>query len=249
MKRITLLAAMLITFSVFSQGVTNYHMVYVKTADQAKFEEVEKNYMSKLAQEAVDKGQMMYWALEKVVNPNVPIGGKLNHPLEGNWYQFVIVHNNLKSYLNVGPWWQNAGERLNINPQLLSYTAEQGGMYLWNIEDTAWGNQVAKYSLYNFGFAEEPQTFLDIQKPYKKTLEAEMKKGEAKRAGWVSGTRISPNNWGEHNVMTWDGFMTLEDALSHLLTKGSAKTFKEWGMSSGFDMRIICEKIVETTSN
>ena len=247
MKRFLTITLLFISLVSYAQ-ITTYHLVYVKTADQAKFETVEKKYMSQLAQEAVKKGTFRYWALEKFVQPTVNIGGKLNSQLVGNWYQFVIVHPDMKSYLNTGNWWANAGEKMGVPQELLAYSVEQGGMYVWNIEDSVWGNQAAKYSLYNFGFAHEPQLFLDSQKPFKKNFEVQMKKSENGRAGWVSGTRISPKNWGEHNVMTWDGFTTLEAAMNHLNYKESQKAYAEQGMPEGFSLRIVAEKIAETTN-
>tara|TARA_E500000075_G_C6881059_1_gene264619 strand:- start:48 stop:791 length:744 start_codon:yes stop_codon:yes gene_type:complete len=236
-----------LTFSFFSYSqITAYHLVYVKVEDQAKFEAVEKNYMSQMAKTAVKEGKFNYWALEKFIHPNVPIGGKLNSLLEGNWYQFVIVYSDLKSYINSGAWWANAGKKLGVPQELLSYEVEQGGMYIWEIQDSAFGQKTAKYSLYNFGFAEEPQLFLDSQKAFKKNFEAQMKQNQAGRAGWVSGHRISPKNWGEHNVMTWDGFLTLEDAMNHLTYKESQKSYDEQGISGGFDTKFVCEKIAES---
>ncbi|MDA9879473.1 hypothetical protein N9D15_04355 [Flavobacteriaceae bacterium] len=247
MKKIILVTFLSFAFISYSQ-IAAYHMVYVKAEDQPKFESIEKNYMSKMAQAAVNDGQFSYWALEKLIHPMVPIGGKLNFGLVGNWYQFVIVYPNMKSYLNSGPWWANAGEKLGVPQEMLSYNAEQGGMYVWTIEDSVFGSQPAKFSVYNFGFAEEAQTFLDNQKPYMKNFENQMKKNEKGRAGWVSGHRLSPKNFGEHNVMTWDGFLTLEDAINHLNYKESKKNYVELGMPSGFDLKLVAEKITETTN-
>ena len=247
MKKLFFLT-LLIAGSFSYAQITVYHLVYVESSEQPKFESVEKNYMSKMAQKAVKDGKFAYWALEKFIHPMVPIGGKLNSALIGNWYQFVIVYPDVTSYLNAGPWWEGAGDALGVSQELLSYTTEQGGMYVWEIEDSVFGTQAAKYSLYNFGFAEEPQTFLDSQKPYKKDFETQMKKNQNGRAGWVVGHRISPKNFGEHNVMTWDGFLTLEDAINHLTYKESKKGYSAQGMSGGFDFRVVAEKITETTN-
>ncbi|MDB4281227.1 hypothetical protein N9885_04065, partial [Flavobacteriaceae bacterium] len=149
MKKLLLLALITLNSIAYSQ-VTAYHMVYVKSVDQAKFETVEKEYMSKMAQNAVNEGKFAYWSLEKFIHPMVPIGGKLNSALVGNWYQFVIVYPNVKSYLNAGAWWSGAGEELGVSQDLLSYNVEQGGMYIWSIKDSAFGSQTAKYSVYNF---------------------------------------------------------------------------------------------------
>lgn len=113
MKKILLITFLSFAFVSYSQ-ITVYHMVYVKSADQAKFESVEKNYMSKMAQTAVNDGQFAYWALEKFLHPMVPVGGKLNHPLVGNWYQFITVFPSLSAYVNSGPWWAGAGENLGF---------------------------------------------------------------------------------------------------------------------------------------
>ena len=63
--------------------------------------------MAKLAQKAVNEGKFLYWGLEKVLQPTVSMGGELNHQLIGNWYQFVIVYQDLKSYMNAGSWWND----------------------------------------------------------------------------------------------------------------------------------------------
>ena len=56
MKKLLLLALITLTSIAHSQ-VTAYHMVYVNSVDQAKFESVEKDYMSKMAQKAVNEGK------------------------------------------------------------------------------------------------------------------------------------------------------------------------------------------------
>ena len=119
MKKLLLLTLITLNSIAYSQ-VTAYHMVYVKSVDQAKFETVEKEYMSKMAQNAVNKGKFDYWSLEKFIHPMVPIGGKLNSALVGNWYQFVIVYPDVKSHLNAGTWWSGAEEELGISEELLS---------------------------------------------------------------------------------------------------------------------------------
>ena len=56
MKKLLLLTLITLNSIAYSQ-VTAYHMVYVKSVDQAKFETVEKEYMSKMAQNAVNEGK------------------------------------------------------------------------------------------------------------------------------------------------------------------------------------------------
>lgn len=249
MKKI-LLFTLFIFSSISYAQITVYHMVYVNTSDQAKFETVEKKYMSKMAQKAVNEGTFSYWSLEKFIHPMVPIGGKLNSALAGNWYQFVIVYPDVKSYLNAGAWWAGAGDELGVSQELLSYNVEQGGMYVWSIKDSAFSSETPKYSVYNFGFAEEPQVFLDSQKPFKKNFEDQMKKNENGRAGWVSGVRLSPKNFGEHNVMTWDGFLTLEDAVNHWANWIESKEdYEKIGLPNGFDLKIIALKVAETIAS
>ena len=86
------LSILLLSFSVSFAQITLYHTVYVKSEDQVKFETIERDYMAKLAQKAVNEGKFLYWGLEKVLQPTVSMGGEINHPLIGNWYQFVIVY-------------------------------------------------------------------------------------------------------------------------------------------------------------
>ena len=57
MKKYILSFVTLICLSLNAQ-ITSYHLVYVKSEDQAKFEQVEKNYHSKLVQKAVKEGDI-----------------------------------------------------------------------------------------------------------------------------------------------------------------------------------------------
>jgi len=59
MKKIILVTFLSFAFISYSQ-IAAYHMVYVKAEDQPKFESIEKNYMSKMAQAAVNDGQFSY---------------------------------------------------------------------------------------------------------------------------------------------------------------------------------------------
>ena len=80
MKKILFTILIITSFFSYSQ-ITVYHLVYVKTEDQGKFEAVEKTYMSQMAKAAVKEGKFNYWALEKFIHPTVPIGGKSTNPL------------------------------------------------------------------------------------------------------------------------------------------------------------------------
>ena len=151
MKKIILFILVFSSTLSFAQ-ITLYHNVYVNSEDQSKFEMVERDYMSKLAQKAVNDGKFIYWALEKVLQPSNTMGGEVNHQLVGNWYQFVIVYSDMKAYLNVGPWWSDTDNLLGVTQELLSYKVKQGGMYLWHIKDSAMVTG-AKFSAYNFGFS------------------------------------------------------------------------------------------------
>jgi hypothetical protein len=247
MKKIILFILVFSSTLSFAQ-ITLYHNVYVNSEDQSKFEMVERDYMSILAQKAVNDGKFIYWALEKVLQPSNTMGGEVNHQLVGNWYQFVIVYSDMKAYLNAGPWWSDTDNLLGVPQELLSYKVKQGGMYLWHIKDSAMVTG-AKFSAYNFGFSEEPSKFIESQKEYKVFFENMNKTNQNGRAGWVSGVRVSPKNFGEHNVMTWDGFLTLEDAMNHWTNwVESKKEYKKIHLPNGFDLKMIAAKIAETSA-
>ena len=94
MKKLLLLALITLNSLAYSQ-VAAYHMVYVKSVDQAKFETVEKEYMSKMAQNAVNEGKFAYWSLEKFIHPMVPIGGKLN---SSSSLRVIVVFSSFSSW-------------------------------------------------------------------------------------------------------------------------------------------------------
>ena len=75
------------------------------------------------------------------------------------------------------------------------------------------------------------------------------KTNENGRAGWATGIRLSPKNFGEHNVMTWDGFLTLEDAMNHWANwVESKKDYEKIALPNGFDLKMLAQKIAETTA-
>ena len=80
MKKIILFILVFSSTLSFAQ-ITLYHTVYVNSEVQSKFEMVERDYMSKLAQKAVNDGKFIYWALEKDLQPSNAIGGEVNHQL------------------------------------------------------------------------------------------------------------------------------------------------------------------------
>jgi len=150
--------------------------------------------------------------------------------------------------LNAGSWWNDQEGILGVPQGLLSYTVKQGGMYLWQIKNSAMTSG-AKFSAYNFGFSEEPGKFIESQEEYKVFFESQNKTNENGRAGWATGIRLSPKNFGEHNVMTWDGFLTLEDAMNHWANwVESKKDYEKIALPNGFDLKMLAQKIAETTA-
>ena len=91
MKKIILFILVFSSTLSFAQ-ITLYHNVYVNSEDQSKFEMVERDYMSKLAQKAVNDGKFIYWALEKVLQPNLFIGHlkRFYNPLT-QWEEKLII--------------------------------------------------------------------------------------------------------------------------------------------------------------
>ena len=107
MKKIFLIIAVLCTVQFANaQKVFSLHAVRVEGNTDA-FEKVETELMSKVTQDAVNKGDVLYWGLFKV--------HKFNNSLAPGEYNYVWVQwaNSIDDLLGAkGEWWKNISKVL-----------------------------------------------------------------------------------------------------------------------------------------
>jgi hypothetical protein len=258
MKKIVLIIAVLCTVQFANaQKVFSLHAVRVEGNTDA-FEKVETEYMSKVTQDAVNKGDVLYWGLFKV--------HKFNNTLAPGEYNYVWVQwaNSIDDLLGAkGEWWKNISKVLTpeemdqVKTFGASYKGVEDARNIFVVEDEAYDNSGnAPYFQFNFGrpanvagFIEENKT---VWKPY---FVKNMSKMNMKI--WGVARRLSfPSMENSHNtVMSWDAFSSLEDLMKYRIglkfpgvDEASKKSKMGTLMPDGFSYMPIFKVLKSTTA-
>jgi hypothetical protein len=198
-----------------AQKVFSLHTVKIE-GDLKAFEKLETELNAKAAQEAVNKGDIIYWGLFKIQQFN-----QLEIPGEYN-YVFVQWANSIDDLL--GPksaWWLNASKVLT--PLEIEQTKSLQASFKWTkdmrnifvVDDEAYeAGGHAEYFQFNFGRPVDKAGFIAENKAlWKPFFVKNMSKMNMKV--WGVGRRLTfPTKDTSYNtIMSWDGFTSLEDIM------------------------------------
>ena len=128
-----------------AQKVFSLHAMKIEGNLEA-FEKVETELHSKVAQDAVNKGDVLYWGLFKVTQFNAgEVPGDYN-------YVFVQWANNIDDLLSTkSGWWNNVDKVLSSSEQeqrktlIASYKAVKDARNVFVVEDEAYDQGNATY--------------------------------------------------------------------------------------------------------
>ena len=229
--------------------IVSYRMLYVPAEDQTKFEELATERALVRAQNLVDTDSIIYWGLEKFRFPQGTISSKPNLDDKGNWYQYVMVHKSLESYTKVETWWQTALEDRELPIRKLPIQISYEKAKLWQIQDQIFDQQNAKYSWYHFRYSDDLDEFLNRHKSYIIGIEKRQISREVQTAGWVFSSLIDSSNWAEPNVLTWIGFLNMEQALAYQNKIELNVDYDRFDIFKDFAFSIVCEKMLETVAS
>ena len=217
MKKILLLIAVLCTVQIANaQKVFSLHAMKIEGNLEA-FEKVETELHSKVAQDAVNKGDVLYWGLFKVTQFNAgEVPGDYN-------YVFVQWANNIDDLLSTkSGWWNNVDKVLSSSEQeqrktlIASYKAVKDARNVFVVEDEAYDQGNATYFQFNFGRPANTAGFIAENKAlWKPFFVKNMSKMNMKV--WGVARRLTfPTMETSHNtVMSWDAFSSLEDLMKY----------------------------------
>ena len=104
-----ILFILLLTFYSVSSQIAVFHPVQVPSDQVEKFEKVQTEYVQKIAQDAVDKGNLGAWALLKAFNSTS----------EDYNYLWVHLYQDVDQVVDKFSWWANSEEVLGIKPDIL----------------------------------------------------------------------------------------------------------------------------------
>ena len=235
MKKLLFLSLLFAATLVSAQEVFNAHYRHVKAENVAEFEKLESEYWQKIAQKAVDAGEIEYWVLLRRVNT---IGLEETEPT----HVFITGFTSPEKAFDTPSTWWSKGDQAKATTNISKAVIHQ----FWKTEDRIPG--AGKYVIFNYASPKDLDGFIkensSLWKPY-----FEKTKTMIGMTFWGMASKIDPQTKGYSTVLTWDGFDKLSDAMNHLSYGGSvdqavlAKTKMNEINPDGFNTRAVMEII------
>jgi hypothetical protein len=208
----------LVLFSVslsFAQAyqVFSMHMVRVE-GDLEAFEKVQSIYMQKVAQNAVENGDIAFWAfLKRVTMDNIDNEERMN-------YLFVQSNNGIDElFSEKNSWWNNASKVLSKSEQAKVEELSKG--FKWTKDarlvfqdEVSIAKGLGKIIQFNFARPKDLNGFIaENQSLWKNHFDSNMEK--MGMVNWGVGRKLAPLNSKWSTAVTWDMFNSLEELMKY----------------------------------
>ena len=211
MKR-NILFIFLLTFYSVSSQIAVFYPVQVPGDQVETFEKIQTEYVQKIAQDAVDKGNLGAWALLKAFNATS----------EDYNYLWVHLYQDVDQVVDKFTWWVNSEEVLGIKPDILygDIDAKADRRYFYKMELAINGDSDGEWVILNFGNPDNVDQFLkDSEKIVMPHFEKMMNKSGM--LGWGVATKITPqgknSQGGDYaTAMTYDIYDNLKNVMLHM---------------------------------
>jgi len=211
MKR-NILFIFLLTFYSVSSQIAVFHPVQVPGDQVETFEKIQTEYVQKIAQDAVDNGNLGAWALLKAFNATS----------EDYNYLWVHLYQDVDQVVDKFTWWANSEEVLGIKPDILygDIDAKADRRYFYKMELAINGDSDGEWVILNFGNPDNVDQFLkDSEKIVMPHFEKMMNKSGM--LGWGVATKITPqgknSQGGDYaTAMTYDIYDNLKNVMLHM---------------------------------
>lgn len=211
MKR-NILFIFLLTFYSVSSQIAVFHPVQVPGDQIETFEKIQTEYVQKIAQDAVDKGNLGAWALLKAFNATS----------EDYNYLWVHLYQDVDQVVDKFTWWANSEEVLGIKPDILygDLDTKADRRYFYKMELAIDGDSDGEWVILNFGNPDNVEQFLkDSEKIVMPHFEKMMNKSGM--LGWGVATKITPqgknSQGGDYaTAMTYDIYDNLKNVMLHM---------------------------------
>ena len=211
MKKLFFTLTLLFSFALTAQIVV-FQPVHVPADKIDQFLNIELNYSKKIAQDAVNKGELEYWVLLESTNPKP---GGFN-------YIWVNVYKDIATAVNKGSWWNNSEKAVGVETSILysSFTGlKPDRRYYYKMEQEIQPIGDFEYVILNFTNTTEVQKHLEEMDQY---VIPHFKKTMSKHGmmAWGSASKITPQGDDVATMMTYDSYDTLEHVMEHLSGEG-----------------------------
>lgn len=215
MKNIIFTAILLFSISINAQVYQTFSMHFVKVEGDLKaFETVQSEYMQKVAQNAVNNGDIAFWAFLK------------RHTWDGindedrSNYLFVQSNTDVSAILNPkNSWWNNAANVLSKEEQAIvealnsKYTWKADGRAIFQ-DEVSIANGLGTHIQFNFAKPKNLTGFISENKSlWKNYFSKNM--SNLKMVNWGVGRKLAPIGMNYSDVVTWDMFDSLESLMKY----------------------------------
>jgi len=248
------LVLILVLFAGTVNGQISYLQYRHVPADQdAKFLERETKHWSKVAQAAINKGQLKSWSLWRKV-------GITDSEVSTPNYVFVNTYANLKSMDPDKVWADNMDALGDVKPEDIETSSFTTTTFEYYVQSEAQVPGEYKYALVNYAKPTDLTEFIKENKTlWKPFHEAGIHNILNAMTYWGMSSVIYPSgNKERFSVFTVDGFNKLTDALDYLRfteTSDNSPNAAAWNdvadktkmselMPNGFERRIIYERVM-----
>ena len=207
MKKLFFTLTILFSF-VLSAQIVVFQPVHVPADKINQFLNIELNYSKKIAQDAVNTGELEYWILLESTNP-AP---------DGFNYIWVNAYKDIATAVNKGSWWNNSKKAVGVETPIL-YSSFAGlkpdRRYYYKMEQEIQPRGDFEYVILNFTNTTEVQKHLEEMDQY---VIPHFKKTMSKHGmmAWGSASKITPQGDDVATMMTYDSYDTLEHVMEHL---------------------------------
>lgn len=215
MKTKILIFVSLLSFAINAQVYQTFSMHAVRVeGDLDAFEKVQSIYMSKVAQNAVDKGDIVFWAfLKRYTLDAIDNEERYN-------YLFVQSNKDISTLLSEkNSWWNNASKVLSDDEQEM--VEALSGNFTWTkdtrhvfIDEVSIAKGLGKVIQFNFARPKNLAGFIAENKSlWKKHFTMNMDK--MGMVNWGVGRKIAPIGENTSAVVTWDMFESVEQLMQY----------------------------------
>ena len=215
MRKFLFTLVALISVSVSAQVYQSFTMHFVRIeGDVESFEKVESIYMQKVAQAAVQKGDIAFWAfLKRYTVDNIDDEERWN-------YLFVQSNKDVPSLLSdKNSWWSNAPDVLSkeelemVQALQKNYTMVKDSRHIF-VDEVSIARGLGGAIQFNFARPKNLNGFIaENQSLWKNHFSKNMDK--MGMVNWGVGRKIAPRNKNTATVVTWDMFNSLEDLMNY----------------------------------
>ncbi len=215
---------------------------------QQEFVEKETKYWAKVAQSAIDQGNMIGWSLWRKVG--ITEAGAPN-------YVFVNLYEDTESIDPGAVWSESNVQSMGVSPAMVETNsfAPTAFDYWMQLEDMIEGEY--QYAVVNYAMPDDVGAFIEENKTLWKPLHQQnITDGNNGMKSWGLMSVIHPRGkLGRFTVLTWDGFDKMSDVLNYLRYQGPGQAEGPWQdviskskmgeiMPDGFEYSIVYEKIM-----